>query len=888
MPIQRRFLVFLFLGTLTLSLWLSHVSLTLGRVRLEEVAIAQSPNADRLVREGVELYQRGDYLAAIARWQSALTVYHQKGDRASQAIVFENLARATQLEGNSEQAIAYWDDAIAYYRQTKALQKVGRLLTEQAQSYSNLGQLRKAIVLLCNVPQEKVCLPESALHIARSGGDRQGEAAALGSLGDAYRLRGDEQKAIEYLQASLKIAREIKHLAYISSSYSSLGNTYLNLAQNRDRLAYSARIRGDDANQLQREASDYNSQALSYLQKSLELARHQNDRLAQMQALLNLIPALERTKEKAKAEQAQQQALSLLVSLPDSRDKVYAAIDLTNRLQSESSFEETATIAKCLKPELQSLGIELLQQAISISKRIKDNRSESFALGELGRFYECRQDYKQALDLTLQARWTAEQDLNAKDSLYLWEWQAGRIFRATNQKQKAIELYERAIATLGDIRGSILVASRDLQFNFRDTVEPIYRQLVALKLEQASFASTQRQQEYLSSVLTTIDDLKLTELQNYFGDDCEVTVVNRESLSNLANLGEDTVVFNSIIFNNRTAIVASFPNGQKRFEWIDINSKTLREEVNQFRLGLESFFDPYNVKQAQKLYNWLIRPFAKDLAQVPIKTLVFIQDGILRSIPMAALHDGKQFLVQKYAIVTTPSLTLTESKPLDSQELQALILGLTKSVTVDGRRFPALKYVNREINAIASLIPQSKEILNDGFTRRRLQQELDKNNYRLVHIATHGEFGAVAQDTFLVTGNNEKLTINELDPLIRRTTQAPEKIELLTLTACQTAIGDERAALGLAGVAVQAGAKSALASLWYIEDAATAQLATIFYENLTQCKQAQPSAGEGSCTRLGLNKAEALQQAQLALINKGGQYAHPAYWAPYILIGNWL
>jgi CHAT domain-containing protein len=882
MSIQRRFLLFLFLGTLTLSLWASSIPLTAERIRWEDAAlaialpwdIAQSPNADRLVREGVELYQRGDYRGAIARWQTALMFYEQNNDRSSQAIVLENLARATQKKGNGERAIAYWEGAIAHYRETKALQKVGRLLTEQAQTYSSLGQLRKAIALLCNVPQEKACLPESALQIARTSRDRQGEAAALGSLGDALRLRNDAQSAIDYLQASLKIAGEIKHPAYIASAFNSLGNTYLNLAQNRDRLATSAQIRGDsrDANRLKREASGYSSQALSYLQKSLKLARSQNDRLAQMQALLNLIPVYNRTFAHAKAERARQQALSLLGSLPDSRSKVYAAIDLANLLQPTSVFEETTTITKCLKPELQSREMDLLQQAVAIAQKIEDNRSKSFALGEIGRFYECRQKYKQALDLTLQARWAAEQDLNAKDSLYLWEWQAGRILRATDRKQEAIASYESAIATLSNIRGSILAASRDLQFDFRDTVEPIYRQLVDLKLEQTSFSSPQQQQNYLSSVLTTVDSLKLTELQNYFGDDCEVTVGEQKNIPAPANLEGDTVVFNSIILDNRTAIVASFPNGQKRFEWIEITSKTLTEEVNQFRIGLESYFDPYDIQQAQKIYNWLIRPFAKDLEQSPIKTLVFIQDGILRSIPMAALHDGKQFLIQKYAIAITPSLTLTQSKPLNSQKLQALILGLTKSATVDGRDFPALKYVEREINAIESLMPQSKEILDDRFTRRRFQQELERENYRIVHIATHGEFGAVPQETFLVTGNNEKLTLNDLDPLIRRNAQTPEKIELLTLTACQTAVGDERAALGLAGVAVQAGAESALASLWYIEDAATAQLASLFYKNLT---------------RLGLTKAEALQKAQLALIDRK-QYAHPAYWAPYILIGNWL
>jgi CHAT domain-containing protein len=145
--------------------------------------------------------------------------------------------------------------------------------------------------------------------------------------------------------------------------------------------------------------------------------------------------------------------------------------------------------------------------------------------------------------------------------------------------------------------------------------------------------------------------------------------------------------------------------------------------------------------------------------------------------------------------------------------------------------------------------------------------------YPIIHIATHGEFGTEPEDTFLVTGNNRKLTITDLDAAIRSLNRGSDAVELLALTACQTAAGDDRAALGLAGVAVQAGVKSALASLWFVQDTATVKLVTKFYASW------QDSA---------MSKAEALRAAQLELIEMGGQYAHPAYWAPFILIGNWL
>jgi CHAT domain-containing protein len=866
MVIQRRLLIFCFLAAFTLSLWL------FSPTRQGNRTIAQSLEANRLVRQGVNLYQKKDYSQAIKHWQTALNIYQQKDDRAAQAIVLENLARATQQLGNSNQSLAYWQDAIAHYRNIQNQQKVGQILTEQAQIYSSLGQQRKAISLLCNTPQAETCLRDSALQIARDRGDRLGEAAALGSLGDAYRLRGDYQQANEYLQASLKIAKEIKHPVYISATLNGLGNVYTNLARDRYRLTQSAQIAGDiiDAKRIKQEALKFNSQALKYFQENLKIARSHKDRLAQMRSQLNSISAYYRLGNNAKAEQSRQQALLLFASLPVTREKIYAAIDLSKLLQPVSSFEETAAITPCLQPEFQSREIELLQQALSMAKQINDNRSQSFALGELGRVYECRQDYKQALELTLEARWTAEQNLNT-DSLYLWEWQTGRILKETNRAKEAIDLYERAIASLESVRNNILVASRNLQFDFRDTVDPIYRQLVALKLEQG--LPNPAQPENLTSVLATTNRFQLAELQNYFGDDCTIAPINQGLLTDLTSVNNDTTVISSIILAERTALVANFPNGQRQLQWLNVDSQTLRREINQFRRGLESYFDLYNVQQGQKIYNWFIRPFAQDLERAQIKTLVFVQDGILRSVPMSALHDGKQFLIEKYAIATTPSLTLTQPIAYDYQQAKALILGLTKSATVDGENFPALASVKKEVSVIKKLIPESQKLLNEQFTRYRLRQALDKKVYSIVHIATHGEFGSVPQDTFLVTGNNKKLNISELESLIRNTVQNNEEIELLMLTACQTAIGDERSALGLAGIAVQAGVKSSIATLWNINDEATAQISTLFYKNLT---------------KTNVSKAEALRQAQLALIKQEGKYNHPAYWAPYILVGNWL
>lgn len=888
----RRLSSVLFLGSLTLCLWLGHPVVS-GLFTIGTTVIAQTPNAEQQVQQGVERYEAGEYRAAITVWQAALTEYQKVNDSAKVTIVQENLARAYQQLGQSEQAVIYWQQAIAYYRQNQNLQQVGRLLTEQAQAYSNLGQSRKAIALLCQVDQAKVCAAGTAVQIAQLTDDQLGEAAALGSLGDAYRLRGDYNQAIQHLQSSRTIAQSIENIPYQVSTLNSLGNVYVSLAQVNYRRANSAKQQGDDkeAQGYQQKGVEFDQKALEAFQQGLSLVRQLNDAQGQLQLLINTIPVYYRIQNTSLAKQVWQQASTLLNQLPDSRIKIYAAIDLASLLQPVQLFDETSSKTRCLAPTLSTNAASLLQEAASTAQRLADSRAASFVRGELGHLYECQGNYQQALELTQQARWYADQDLRARDSLYLWEWQAARILKAQGERLEAIAAYDRAVAILEAIRNDIVTADRDLKFDFRDTIEPIYRELVALRLEletaqplsksnpknttqlaQNAATSQPSSQDNIKSILKTVDSLKVAELQNFFGNDCVVIPVGETPVDSVG-ASTATATFSTIILPDKMAILVALPDGQRRLNIVDIDRETLRQRINDFRRELEKYYDNYDVKLSQQVYDWFIRPFEQELAQAQVKTLVFVQDGILRSVPMAALHDGQQFLIQKYAIATTPSLTLTNTQAINREQLRALLVGLTKGTTINGRQFSDLPNVNLEVSGIKNQLPGSIQLLDEEFSRTRLQQALSESTYPIIHIATHGEFGTEPANTFLVTGNGEKLTLTELDEMIRSTAKSNTQIELLALTACQTAVGNDRSALGLAGVAVQAGAKSALASLWFINDATTAELAKQFYTGLQDP---------------GLNKAEALRAAQVSILQEGGEQAHPYYWASLILIGNWL
>jgi hypothetical protein len=240
---------------------------------------------------------------------------------------------------------------------------------------------------------------------------------------------------------------------------------------------------------------------------------------------------------------------------------------------------------------------------------------------------------------------------------------------------------------------------------------------------------------------------------------------------------------------------------------------------------------------------------------------------------MGVLYDGEKYLAQKYAIALTPSLQLLGPK-FPQRDINALITGVSQEQTVDGRQFSSLENVPKEWKSLQSLLPSST-LFNTEFTKSNLQKRLTDDSYSIVHIATHGQFSSDPEQTYLLLWN-QLLNVKDWDSLFQlRNRQQSGLIDLLVLSACETASGDKRAALGLAGVAVRTGARSTLATLWQVNDEATAVFMEHFYEILRNNPQ--------------LSKSEALQKAQLKLMETVDQdWAVPYFWASYVLVGNWL
>ena len=840
--------------------------------------MAQSMSPRQWVQEGIDAYQAGNYQEAVKIWNKALSASSEPQEKQ---IILENLATAYQKLNQNEQVLETLEKLEKYAIETGNKGKLSQILTQKAQIYLNIGQPQTAIALLCASTDEKTCQPNTALAISRQIEDTSIERSALGILAEAYRFSGKYDQSIQTLETALSLPSTEAQ----TSLKQSLGNSYTARGQLWQLRAKSAEKQDHNpSNTFQKQAiADY-QQATKNFRANLNGSEAP---LTKLENLLNLIRLSYHSQNfqiisPQQRENDLQQALILLPIVPQNVTTVYASIDLASL--PAFSLALSTPLTQC--PTQWQLSdyqrLSILDNALTIAKNLNNPRVESFALGAIGHFYECLGRTKEALNLTQKAILVANQDLNTKDGLYLLEWQKGRIFQAKGQFNLAVNAYQNAYNTLENIRSDLLTTEKDVQLDFRDSIEPIYRQLAQLKLQLAdsqSLSSIQQKQE-LKEVLKIIDHLRLAELQNYLGNDCFLRI--DAPVSQPRSAFPQTAIINYLMFQEKTAIIITLPDESMKIYWINQNKANIIQKISQFRQNLLDGFltlGDYDTSLSETLYSQIIRPFETDLQEYDIKNLVFIQDSPFRPIPMAALHDGKQFLIEKYAVSTTPSLSLTFLQKRTLSDNKTLILGVTEESQIDGQIFPSLDNIPLEIATISQQFPNHQPLVNQQFNPQTLTQTLDNADYSIIHIATHAQFGTIPDDTFLVAGNNDKITLKSLENTLRLLKSGSNSVELLTLTACETAEGDERSALGLAGVAIQAGVQSAIASLWPVSDQSTLQLILAFYDNLINS---------------GVNKAEALREAQIQLIQAqsnpdiNNQYSHPVYWSSFILIGNWL
>lgn len=815
--------------------------------------VATSENALELINHGRTAYDSGRYAEASATWKKAERIYYHQGDRLSRAATLNYLSLACQKLGEWQRAERANSISLKLLEQlnephsaalAQALNTQGNLLLatgkpqaaletwqQAATAYEHSGDRIGVIGSQINQAQALQALGfhrrsqkllERLQERLEAQNDPLLKAKVLQSLGNTLQIIGGLNRSEKVLQASLEIAKQLQLPKLEASILFSLGNTAKLL--------------------------EHNQAAVDYYQQAIAT---NVDPLTSLEARSNLLNLYISTQQWQATTSVIAKILDDSYKITASRPIVYVRVNLAKNLidlQAKNPDSGDRHIA------VESL----LKQTLEQARKLQDKRAESSTLGTLGYFYEQQQQWSTAQKFTEQAL-NLSQTINATDISYQWQWQLGRLLRSQGNTQKAIAPYTEAVNNLQALRSSLVAVNPDAQFSFRESVEPVYRELVETLLD------ANPTQAHLKQARETIESLQLAELENFFQEACL-----KAKPKQIDEVDATAAVIYPIILRDRLAVILSLPDRSLKYYPTFLPQAEIERTIENLYQSFNPIFSNRQRKElSHQVYDWLIKPAEADLTKHGIKTLAFVLDGSLRNLPMSALYDGKQYAIEKYNIALTPGLQLLTSTGLDSENLEAVIAGVSES----NQGFASLPGVKQELTQISAKL-SSQLLLDRDFTDANLQAKISQTDAPIVHLATHGQFSSDPENTYIVTWN-DRIQVNEFETLLRtRESSRVNPIDLMVLSACQTATGDRQAALGMAGLAVRSGARSTLATLWSVKDESTTVLMDRFYQELVESQTHH-------------NKAEALRQAQLKLIHSP-DFNHPFYWSPFVLVGNWL
>ena len=842
----------------------------------DKITLERTRSLEALEALAKQAYGVNNYHRALSLWQQASDLYRQNGDILSQARVISHLAlanyklgqaveartaiqqsiellevfpKSNELDrisarvynnqgiielgsGNLQEAIASWDLAVSAYQRVNNDLGVVRARLNQVKAFESLGFLTRATELALQASKILEDKPDSVL-----------KAITLRNYGELLSYTGDIERSRSVLENSLAIASRLSSLEEVKVRLA-LGNTLI--VQNE--IAEKSQAR-----------SAYKLAAVQY-RRGIQLCQSNTVCAnSDLPLQINLAQFNLRLKAKSwdKAVKLVRTIKQQFANFPADRNCVDLKLSFAHNLvklhQNKISLGYLSEIPSW--SEITSL----VEQATSEARQLRYAKAESYGWGLQGHIQELIEDWERADRLTIPALTIAE-TLNAPEIAYLWQWQLGRINRARGNREDAMSNYQQAVTLLNSLSKEIANLNNSVQYSFRDRIEPVYREAVALLLDAPAGETVS--QENLIRARETIESLQIAELNNFFREAC----LSEKPVS-IDSVDDRAAAIYPIILSDRLVTIVSLPHKPLTYYSIPIIQTELEATIKQLRQTVvirsrRTFYQP-----ATELYQWLIDPIEELLTQNKIETLVFVPDGAWRNVPFAALYDGNSYLIEKYNLVLNPGLQLSSPRSLQETKLKTIAVGLTK----ERDNFAALEYVRLELAKIQKQV-KSSILLNEEFTAEALEEEIKYSDYPIVHIATHGQFSSSLDNTFLLAWDR-RINIKQLNQILQTRTEARrEPIELLILSACETAAGDRRAALGLAGMAIQAGAKSTIATLWSINDRATAELMNVLYREMST---------------KSLDKVKAIRQAQLSLLNEP-QYKHPFYWAAYTTIGNWL
>jgi CHAT domain-containing protein len=816
--------------------------------------------ADPQIQQGLLLYKNGDFSAAAQQLAQAAQLAHQNQLPTDQALALNYLALTYQALGQTDTA------------QTSLSQGLKLVASDSQGSravFARLLNTQGSLQLAQGKPEAALESWQNAAKTYRQLKDRTGEAGSLINQAQAEQALGYFLRARNTLSQSEQLVAKQPDVNLRLTLALNLGQILTNIGEFERANAVLTDAQAIAAHQESAQNGGFSQQVaalliqqgnLAYTQRQFapaldayqQVLLHSDRPETQMDANLNRLRTLIAAQQWPTAQALASELVGALNRQPASHRTLAQRLQLADSqiaLHLATKTPSALDIAQGLNP------------AIQMAAQTQDLRLESFAVGYLGRLYESTRQWQAAETATRQA-FNLAQQAHSDESCYRWKWQMGRILHAQGKTEPALASYRESVDILQRLRQNLVAIGSDLQYSFRDQVEPVYREYVDLLLQSQggqppSLGALQQAQQ-------AIESLRLAELSYFLRSSCLED--RRRPLANLIRPG--TAMLYPIVLDDRIATLLSLPDGSLHVMSRSVPVAKVESLVEQMRVALEK---PYTAPEGKalglELYRWLVEPAEAMLAQQNIKTLVFVPDGVLRNVPLATLHDGKRFLIERYGVAIAPSLQLITPNLNPSGPVRSLVAGLS-----DGRAgFSPLAFVPSELKAIVQKLP-GNILLNEQFTSRAIANAVEESEATVLHFATHGQFSSNVDQTFILAWD-KPITLYELKDLIEKRQQPFRRaIDLLVLSACETAAGDQRAALGLAGVAVQAGTRSTIATLWTVDDESSSLFMKYFYDALSQ---------------RGATKAEALRQAQLKFL-KDPDYRHPFHWAAYVLVGNWV
>ncbi|MBS1808160.1 MAG: CHAT domain-containing protein [Acidobacteria bacterium] len=670
--------------------------------------------------------------------------------------------------------------------------------------------------------------------LARRKESPRDEAATLHNIGVLFSELGDKQQALQHFERALGLWRRAQDQSGLATTLNALGALYSWAGQKEE--------------------------ALQNYQEALPLKRALNDRNGEAYIRNNLGALWSALGEKRKARESFLLALSLWRVLGDRKGQSLALTNLG------VVFAELGERQKA---------IEYLQQALNLQVTLADKYSESRTRGNLGFVYALLHDKVRAAESLNQslAEARASNNLDAEAATLHHLMLAEKEF---NQPARAITFGKLALNAYQQFRANLRDANPQMQQSFVRSKADAYRTLAELLVDAGRLIEAQqvlrllKAEEFFEFVRgdepkAATSRLALTaeeqEIAKGYLPRTATTSETGNFVADLATLAPGTAAIFTIMGEDKYRVLL-FTGETHLARESSINATDLNRKIHAFRDALNAR-RPDFMPLSRELYRILIEPIRQDLANAKATTLLWSLDGALRYVPMAALHDGEKYLVARYANAVLTLSSRQNAAPC--QNWRGLGLGMSKGVA----GLPPLSYVPAELASIIRTstngngVLDGRILLNEAFTEAAMKTELSQR-YPAVHIASHFNLAPGNEtESYLLLGDGTRLTLAEL----KHWPRAFDGVELLTLSACETGVGDGREVESLGELAQRLGAKSVLATLLRVPDQSTARLMQQFYR--LQSK---------------MSKAEALRQAQLELL-RTDSYKHPIYWSPFILMG---